>query len=154
MFANSWNNSVTTTKYIEYINSIRHMSTALQNTSSTLIASGTCPRHVLLFLSHGVGKVLLWRHNRSRVCLSTLRSTPSLVNFVPFQRTKEEEGRPVMVRRKLDGALDEPSVDRNFRKPHATVHNLWKIWKPAPSGTGSYGRQAGRQFGRRNLGEA
>ena len=31
----------------------------LQNTSSTLIASGTCPWHVLLFLSRGVGKVLL-----------------------------------------------------------------------------------------------
>ena len=31
----------------------------LQNTLSTLIASGMCPRNVLLFLSRGVGKVLL-----------------------------------------------------------------------------------------------
>ena len=41
-----------------------------------------------------------------------------------FQRTKEEEGRPVMVERKLDGALGESSADRNFRKSGATVHNL------------------------------
>jgi len=26
--------------------------------------------------------------------------------------------------------------------------NLWKIWRSAPSGTGSYSRQAGRQAGR------
>ena len=91
---------------------------------STLIASSTCPQHALLFLSHGVGQVLLRRHNRSRLCLSTLRSTPSLVNFVPFQRTKEEEGRPVMVKRKLDGALDESSADQDFCKPGVTVHNL------------------------------
>ena len=31
----------------------------LQNTSITLIASSTCPRHALLFLSRGIGKVLL-----------------------------------------------------------------------------------------------
>ena len=29
----------------------------LQNTSSTLIAFSTCPQHVLLFLSRGIGKV-------------------------------------------------------------------------------------------------
>ena len=39
--ATSWNNRVTTTKYIEYI-----------------------PRHVLFFLSRGVGKVILRRHNQ------------------------------------------------------------------------------------------
>ena len=60
-----------------------------KKTSSTLIASGMCPQHVstawvTLFLSRGVGKVLLLRHNRSRLRLSTLRLTPSLVNFVPF----------------------------------------------------------------------
>ena len=42
---------------------------------------------------------------------------------MPFQRTKEE-GRPVMVKKKLDDALDESSADRDFRKPGATVHNL------------------------------
>ena len=53
-----------------------------------------------------------------------------------------------MVKRKLDGAVAESSSDREIRKSDAIVHNLWKIWRPEPSGTGSYGRQAGR----RNLG--
>ena len=47
------------------------------------------------------------------------------------------------VKKKLDGAVDESSVDQDFHKLGATVHNLWKIWRPAPSGTGSYGRQSG-----------
>ena len=29
-----------------------------------------------------------------------------------------------MVKRKLDGALDESSADQDFHKPGATVHNL------------------------------
>ena len=62
------------------------------------------------------------------------------------------------IKRKLDGAVDESSVDQDFRKLGTTVHKLWKIWRPARSGTGSYGRQsgspAGQQFGRRTLGEA
>ena len=29
-----------------------------------------------------------------------------------------------MVKRKLDGAVDESSADRDFCKPGATVHNL------------------------------
>ena len=37
---------------------------------------------------------------------------------------EEEEGRPVMVKRKLDGAVDESSVDRKIRKWDMTVHNL------------------------------
>ena len=49
-----------------------------------------------------------------------------------------------MVKRKLDGALDESSADRDFCKPGVTVHNLLKIWRPALSGTGSYGRQSSR----------
>ena len=48
-----------------------------------------------------------------------------------------------MVKRKLDGAVDESLADRKIRKWDATVHNLWKIWRLAPSGTQSYGRQAG-----------
>ena len=63
-----------------------------------------------------------------------------------------------MVKRKLDGAVDESSADRKIRKWDATVHNLWKIWRPAPSGTQSYGKLAGRQAGwlasLQNLGEA
>ena len=56
--ANSWKNRVATTKYIKYINSIQSM----------------CPQHALLFLSFGVGKVLLWRHNQPEAIysLSTL----------------------------------------------------------------------------------
>ena len=55
-----------------------------------------------------------------------------------------------MVKRKLDGAVDESSVDQKICKWDATVHNLCKIWRPTPSGTQSYGRLDGRQ----NLGEA
>ena len=47
---------------------------------------------------------------KSCLRLSTLRSKPSLINFVPFQRNKEE-GRPVMVERKLHGTVDESSAD-------------------------------------------
>ena len=50
----------------------------------------------------------------------------------------------MMVKRKLGGAVDESSADQEIRKFDATVHNLWKIWRPAPSGTRSYSRQAGR----------
>ena len=64
-------------------------------------------------------KVLLRRHNRNRL---QLRSTPSFVDFVPFQRNNEKEGRPVMVKRKLGGAGDESSLDQKIRKSDATVH--------------------------------
>ena len=46
----------------------------------------------------------------------------------------------MMVKRKLDGAVDESSTDHKIHKSDTTVHNLCKIWRPAPSGTGSYGR--------------
>ena len=36
---------------------------------------------------------------------------------------------------------------RKFHKLDATVHNLRKIWRPAPTGTRSYGRQAGSPAG-------
>ena len=50
-----------------------------------------------------------------------------------------------MVKKKLDGAVDysSESADQKIRKWDATVHNLGKIWRPAPSGTGSYSRLAG-----------
>ena len=64
----------------------------------------------------------------------------------------------MMVKRKLDGAVDKSSADWEIRKSDAIVRNLWKIWRPVPGGTRSYGRLAGWlagwQFGRRNLGEA
>ena len=49
-----------------------------------------------------------------------------------------------MGKRKLDGAVDESSVDQEIRKSNMTVHNLQKIWSPVPSGSQSYIRQAGR----------
>ena len=53
--------------------------------------------------------------------LSTLRLTPSLVNFV---LNKEQEGRPMMVKRKLDGTVDKSSADQKIRKSDASVHNM------------------------------
>ena len=48
-----------------------------------------------------------------------------------------------MVKRKLDGTGDESSADRKICK----LHSLRKIWRPAPSGTWSYGRLADRPAG-------
>ena len=47
-----------------------------------------------------------------------------------------------MVKRQLDGALGKSSEDQEICKSNTIVHNLLKIWRPAPGGTGSYGRQA------------
>ena len=33
----------------------------------------------------------------------------------------------MMVKRKLNGAVDESSADPEIRKSDVTVHNLWKI---------------------------
>ena len=49
----------------------------------------------------------------------------------------------MMVKRKLDGAMEKSSADKEIHKSDLTVHNLWKIWRPAPSRAGSYGRLAG-----------
>ena len=35
-------------------------------------------------------------------------------------------------------------MDQEIHKFNAIVHNLWKIWRVASSGTGSYGLQAGK----------
>ena len=56
-----------------------------------------------------------------------------------------------MVKRKLDGAVDESSADREIRKSDAIVHNLWKIWRPASGGAGSYGRQADKIWTRLDI---
>jgi len=45
--------------------------------------------------------------------------------------------------------VDESLADQEIHKSSVIMHNLWKIWRPAPSGTESYGRQVGRQAGRR-----
>ena len=44
----------------------------------------------------------------------------------------------MMIKRKLDGAVNESSVDKEIRKSNATVHNC------EPIGTWPYGRLAGR----------
>ena len=46
----------------------------------------------------------------------------------------------MMVKRKLDSAVDESSADQEISKSDATVHILGKIRRPAPSGTWSYSR--------------
>ena len=46
--------------------------------------------------------------------------------------------------------MGESSAYQEICKSNAILHSLWR---PAPSRTGSYGRQAVRQLGRRNLGE-
>ena len=48
----------------------------------------------------------------------------------------------MMVKWKLDGAVDKFLVDQEIHKLDAIVHNLLKIWRPAPNGTLFYGRQA------------
>ena len=53
-----------------------------------------------------------------------LQSTPSLVNFVPFRGTKKKKEGRVMVKRKLDNAVDESSVDQKIHNSGATKHNL------------------------------
>ena len=37
---------------------------------------------------------------------------------------QEEEGRPMMVKRKLNGAVEESLADQDIDKSNATVHNL------------------------------
>ena len=58
------------------------------------------------------------------VSLSKLQLTPSSVNFVPFYQTKEEQGRPMMVKRKLNDTVVESSADQEIRKSDVIVHNL------------------------------
>ena len=48
----------------------------------------------------------------------------------------------MMVKRKLDGAVDESSVDQDICESDVVVHNLGKSGGPALSGTWSRGRQA------------
>ena len=41
-----------------------------------------------------------------------------------FLADKKEEGRLMMVKRKLDGTVGESSADQEIRKSDATAHNL------------------------------
>ena len=42
-----------------------------------------------------------------------------------------------MIKSELDGTEDESSADQEIPKSNVIVHNLWKIWRAAPNGTGS-----------------
>ena len=55
-----------------------------------------------------------------------------------------------MVKRKLDGAVDESSVNQEIRKSYVIVHDLWKSEDLRLVGPGL---TAGGQSGRQNLGE-
>ena len=48
----------------------------------------------------------------------------------------------MMVTTKLDGPVDESSADQGICKSDITIKNLLKIWRPAPSRAGSYGKLA------------
>ena len=54
----------------------------------------------------------------------------------------------MMVKRKLDGAVDESSADQDFHKRGITCDRSGGLHLVEP------GLTAGRQFGRRNLSEA
>ena len=51
-------------------------------------------------------------------------------------------------KRNCHGAVGKSSSEQHFRKSAAITFVMWNFWSPTPSGTGSYGRQAGRQAGR------
>ena len=71
----------------------------------------TCPRMDYSF--YHVALVKLYCDVITRSCLQLINTSINtfLVNFV---WNKEEEGRPVMVKRKLDGALDGSSADQKI----------------------------------------
>ena len=41
-----------------------------------------------------------------------------------FLAQQKDQGRPKMVKRKVDGTMDESSADQEIRKSDAIVHNL------------------------------
>ena len=55
--------------------------------------------------------------------LSTIRSTTFFSKLRAFLANKEVERRPVIVRRKLDGAVDEFLVNQKFVNQNVTEHN-------------------------------
>ena len=42
----------------------------------------------------------------------------------------------MVVKRKLDGAVDESSAGQEIRKSDAIVHNMWEIWRLHPAEPG------------------
>ena len=47
-------------------------------------------------------------------------------------------------KRNRHGAVGKSSLEQHFRKSAAITFIVGNFWSPTPSGTGSYGRQAGR----------
>ena len=74
-----------------------------------------------------------------------------LVNFVPFWWNKEEEGRPLIVKRKLHGTVDRSSANGKFV-------NWMRLYITCEKSRGLHlvepGLMAGRQAGWQNLGKA
>ena len=96
---------------------------------------------MLLFLSRVFVKFYCDIIARSRISTSNDTFFSKLDAYLAEQK---EQGRPKMVKRKLDGTVDESLADQKIRKSDVIVHNLWKILRPAPSGTESYGRKTAR----------
>ena len=59
-----------------------------------------------------------------------------------------EESQVIRDERKDHGAVDESSSEQQIRESTDYKLIVRKNWSPRPSATGSYGRQAGRQWGR------
>ena len=57
----------------------------------------------------------------------------------------EEESKESMYERTNHGAVDESSSEQQIRESADYTVIMAENWNPSTSGTGSYGRQAGRQ---------
>ena len=79
---------------------------------------------VLLFLSRVLVKFYCDVITRSRLQLINTSIETSFSEFHAFLVEREEEGRAMMIKRKLEGAVDESSADKEIHKSDATVHNL------------------------------
>ena len=77
----------------------------------------------------------------------TATTAPSTASRGKYNRYTPEERAAIGKYAAENGPVDISSADRKIRKSDATLRNLLKIWRPAPSGTRSYGRLAGRQAG-------
>ena len=61
---------------------------------------------------------------RTRLQLINTSINSFFSKLCTFLGEQREEGRPVMVKRKLDDAVDESSVDQKIHNSGATKHNL------------------------------
>ena len=95
---------VTITKYIEYINSIY----------------ATCYSFYHMVLVKFICDVV----TRSRLQLIDTSIDTFFSKLNAFLVEQRKEGRPVMVQRKQDAAVDESSVDQEICKSDVIVHNL------------------------------